>query len=109
MRRLAVTVIRGVAFVLACGFVVLALYIAANYEDARRFPKIISSYYAKEACSCLYVLERSEPQCHEMVRQYVPISSFRNDAATKKVFVRGLGRASAAAFIDARRGCRLVE
>lgn len=109
MRRILRSLVRAVAFVLALIIAALSLYIAANYDDARRFPKIISAYYAKEACSCLYVLQRSEPQCHEMVRQYVPISSFRNDAASKKVSVRGLGRDSVAAFIDARHGCRLVE
>jgi hypothetical protein len=89
--------------------VLLGVYIAANWQDARNFPKIISSYYAKEACSCLYVLERDEAQCHEMVRQYVPISAFENDKAGRKVSVRGLGRRSVAAYIDDRHGCRLTE
>ena len=109
MRRLLRTLIKIVAAVLLFIVASLALYIGANYDDARRFPKIISAYYAKEACSCLYVLERNEAQCHEMVRQYVPISSFHNDSAAKRVSVRGLGRDSVAAFIDARHGCRLVE
>ena len=109
MRRAILTLAKVAAGVLLLVIAALALYIGANYEDARRFPKIISAYYAKEACSCLYVLGRDEAQCHEMVRQYVPISSFHNDGAAKKVRVRGLGRDSVAAFIDARHGCRLVE
>ena len=88
---------------------ILGIYIAANWQDARNFPKIISSYYAKEACSCIYVLERDEAQCHEMVRQYVPISSFQNDRASRKISVRGLGRQSVASYIDERHGCRLTE
>lgn len=90
-------------------FVALGLYIGANWQDARNFPKIISAYYAKEACSCLYVLTRDEPQCHEMVRQYVPISSFENDRAGRRVVVRGLGRRSVATFVDERHGCKLTE
>lgn len=109
MRRILRGIVRAIAFVLVFIALALALYIGANYDDARRFPKIISSYYAKEACTCLYVLQRSESQCHEMVRQYVPISSFQNDAASKKVHVRGLGQGSVATFIDVRHGCRLTE
>lgn len=87
----------------------LGVYIAANWQDARQFPKIISAYYAKEACTCLFVLEREEAQCHEMVRQYIPISQFSYDRAAQQVQVRGLGRSSTARYRGGRLGCQLAE
>ena len=40
--------------------VLVLAYLSMNWEHARRFPKIISAYYAKEACTCRFVLERDE-------------------------------------------------
>lgn len=109
MRRIIRIFLRLVALALLLVVGVLGFEIVTNWQAAKSFPKIISAYYAKEACSCLYVLERSEAQCHEMVRQYLPISSFHNDTAARRITVTGLGRKSVAAVVDARRGCRLIE
>lgn len=109
MRRIIRILMRIVTLAILLVMGVLAFEIATNWQAAKNFPKIISAYYAKEACTCLYVLERSEPQCHEMVRQYIPISSFQNDSSARRVTVTGLGRKSVAAVVDERRGCRLIE
>lgn len=109
MPRIIKTIAKVVLAAVLGIIAMLAIYIAANWQDARNFPTIISAYYAKEACTCLYVLLREESQCHEMVRQYVPISSFENDKAARQVRVRGLGRRSVATFVDARHGCRLTD
>jgi hypothetical protein len=80
---------------------------ASNREDLRHFPPIISSYYAKELCSCLYVVGQTETYCHSVVRQYVPISSFQIDASSRTVTVSGLGQTNRARFVDDRYGCVL--
>ena len=46
--------------------------------------------------------------CLAYVKQYVPISSFVDDAATKQVQVSGLGRRNSAAWLSSRQGCQLL-
>jgi hypothetical protein len=71
--------------------------------------RILPSWYAKEACTCLHVLGRDEAQCHEMVRQSVSIGSFEHDAARGEVRVKAFGQTSRAVYEGPRFGCRLVE
>ena len=72
------------------------------------FPDIISAYTAKEYCSCRYVMDNPADYCLAYVKQYVPISSFVDDAATKQVHVSGLGRSNSAAWLSQRQGCQLL-
>jgi len=72
------------------------------------FPDIISAYTAKEYCSCRYVMDNPADYCLAYVKQYVPISSFVDDAATKQVHVSGLGRSNSAAWLSPRQGCQLL-
>jgi hypothetical protein len=104
--------VRGAVFLLSIvALLVLSLgvYIGMNWEQARRFPKIVSAYYAKEACTCRYVLLRDAEFCHELVRQYVPISSYQEDSARREITVTGLGAKSRARHVDERLGCRIEE
>ena len=68
-------------------------------ENLWAFPDIISAYTAKEYCSCRYVMDNPADYCLAYVKQYVPISSFVDDAATKQVQVSGLGRRNSAAWL----------
>ena len=72
------------------------------------FPDIISAYTAKEYCSCRYVMDNPADYCLAYVKQYVPISSFVDDAARKQVSVSGLGRSNTAAWLSPRQGCQLL-
>ncbi|MCB1323699.1 MAG: hypothetical protein H7A21_19970 [Spirochaetales bacterium] len=98
--RVTMTIL-GIAGLL-CG-----LWFAANFQHVRAFFEIISSYYAKEFCSCYYVVGRTEEQCHDYARQYVPISDFENDPETKTVTVTGLWHTNRAHYVDQRFGCAL--
>lgn len=71
------------------------------------FPDIISAYTAKEYCSCRYVMNNPAAYCQGYVKQYLPTSSFVDDAASKRVTVGGLGRSNSAQWIGERQGCRL--
>ncbi|WP_347929154.1 amidase [Pseudomonas helvetica] len=71
------------------------------------FPDIISAYTAKEYCSCRYVENNPADYCQGYVTQYVPVSSFLDDAPNKRVTVSGMGRSHIAAWLGARQGCRL--
>ena len=46
--------------------------------------------------------------CLAYVKQYVPTSSFVDDAAHKQVSVSGLGRSNTAAWLSQRQGCQLL-
>ena len=72
------------------------------------FPDIISAYTAKEYCSCRYVRDNPADYCLAYVKQYVPTSSFVDDAAHKQVSVSGLGRSNTAAWLSQRQGCQLL-
>ena len=73
------------------------------------FPDIISAYTAKEYCSCRYVMDNPADYCLAYVKQYVPTSSFVDDAARKQVSVSGLGRSNTAAWLSQRQGCQLLS
>jgi hypothetical protein len=72
------------------------------------FPDIISAYTAKEYCSCRYVMNNDARYCHSYVKQWLPISGFTDDAASKRITVSGMGRSNSAQWIGERQGCRLT-
>lgn len=71
------------------------------------FPDIISSYTAKEYCSCRYVMNNPAEYCHSYVKQWLPTSGFTDDPASKRVTVSGMGRNNSATWVGERQGCRL--
>ncbi len=94
---------------LALAAVSLAIYIGFYFKHFYRFPFIVSRWYAKEFCSCIYVLERDEQFCHERVRQWIPIQDVQIDHLNKKIAAKGFWIWSKAQFEGPRYGCRLVE
>lgn len=89
---------------IAVGLLVLVWH---NRVALGAFPGIISSYTAKEYCSCRYVMLNSAEYCQGYVKQYVP-SSLLDDPANKRVTAQGLGRSNVAAWQGERQGCRLL-
>lgn len=79
-----------------------------NRVHLAAFPGIIGAYTAKEYCSCRYVMGNSADYCRAYTQQYVPISGFLDDEASKRVTARGLGSTQTAAWLGAREGCRLM-
>lgn len=71
------------------------------------FPGIISAYTAKEYCSCRYVMANDAGYCQGYVKQWLPVSGFTDDAASKRVTVSGMGRSNSAVWVGERHGCRL--
>ncbi|MDF3819484.1 hypothetical protein P3G55_06215 [Leptospira sp. 96542] len=91
--------------VLALLFLILLIWIQWNWKHLSSFPSIISSFYAKEFCSCYFVMELSEEQCHNFARQWVPTSEFQLNKEEKSVTVRGLGRTNTAIYLSETNGC----
>lgn len=84
---------------------VAALWVALNWTHIRSFPRIISAFYAKEFCSCYFVVGRDEEFCHNYARQWVPISSFALDQQAKTVTVSGLGHSTTVIYTSEQFGC----
>lgn len=76
-------------------------------ENLWAFPDIISAYTAKEYCSCRYVMNNDAGYCRGYVKQWLPTSGFTDDASSKTITVRGMGRSNSAQWLSERQGCRL--
>lgn len=61
--------------VLSCGVL--------GYENTEL--RILTNFAAKETCSCMFVMKRTEEYCVEYSRQYIPIGRIDVDVATKTV------------------------
>jgi hypothetical protein len=83
------------------------IYVALNYKHVAAFPRIISAFYSKEFCSCYFVTEGTEEQCHNFARQWVPIQSFALDKEKRTVTVKGLFATTTARYTGDRYGCML--
>ena len=100
---------RKISVILALLFLFLLFWAQWNWKHLSSFPSIISSFYSKEYCSCYFVVELSEEQCHDFARQWVPISEFKLDEENKSVTVKGLGRSNTAKFQSKEYGCTLLN
>jgi hypothetical protein len=85
----------------------LGTAIAWNWTHLRAFPGVLPAFYAKEFCSCRYVMGQSLDYCHSYARQYLPISAFTLDEAAKRVTVRATFVTRSARWLGPREGCRL--
>ncbi|MCS6971750.1 MAG: hypothetical protein N2Z22_02175 [Turneriella sp.] len=103
IRKILKRLLQGLGIVL----VVLLLYVVFNWKHFAAFPRIISAFYSKEFCSCYFVTEGSEEQCHNFARQWVPIQDFRLDKEKRTVTVRGLFFTTTAYYTGERYGCVL--
>jgi len=94
-------------FGIALGLLLLpiAIYLGINYKHTAAFPRIISAFYAKEFCSCYFVTEGDEKQCHNFARQWVPIQSFALDKEKRSVTVKGLYVTTTVRYSGDKYGC----
>jgi len=74
-----------------------------------RFFKVISSSYAKEYCSCRFVVGQTKKYCHQYALQIVPVSSHAESENNKSIEAKALGYSSRAIFKSARLGCVLIN
>lgn len=84
-----------------------AFFVLTNWPYLMAFPGILPSFYAKEFCSCRYVMGQDVDYCHAYATQYIPISDFKLDETTRTVTVRATGATRTARWLSPREGCRL--
>jgi hypothetical protein len=92
---------------LALSGVLLAIWIGANWRHFSAFPSILPAFYAKEFCSCRYVMKRSVEDCRNFARQWIKEDDFQLDETNRRVSVTGMGRTESARFTEERYGCVL--
>ncbi len=71
------------------------------------FPKIISGWYAKSFCSCLFVEKNTEKFCHNYSKQWIPIQSFQIVSKEKTISVKGLYATSTSTYRNSKIGCAI--
>ena len=86
---------------------ILGLWTYMNWGHVKHFPSIISSFYAKTMCSCLYVEGHNEKYCQNYAHQYIPIQKITILANKKIVEIKGLWRINQAKYMGKRFGCML--
>jgi len=71
--------------------------------------KMIPAHFAKEFCSCYYVVGQTQEYCEDYANEYIPISGYEILESEKEIIARGLGQESLARFISQKFGCKLVK
>lgn len=98
------------ALLLLAAAVVLGIVpgVRGRYRNAD--PALATAYRAKDACSCLFVMERDERHCRAWTRVSPDVANLTVDRARKTVTSRALGLWSARArWVDERSGCVLED
>lgn len=71
------------------------------------FFKVVSSSYAKELCSCLFVVGLDENYCKNYAKQIVSVSKLKISREKKFIVAEGLGHKSLAIYQSQKLGCLL--
>jgi hypothetical protein len=72
--------------------------------------ELLTAYTAKDACSCLFVMEREEAFCRAFVKASPAVARLTIDSEKKVVETTALLLWGARArFVDARQGCVVDE
>ena len=71
--------------------------------------KVISAHYAKEFCSCFFVVGQNQKYCEGYVEEYIPVGGYEILQDAREIVATGLGHESKARFISEKYGCRLIQ
>lgn len=71
------------------------------------FFKVVSNSYAKELCSCLFVVGQEEDYCKNYAKQIVSVSELTISRENKRVLAKGFGHKSSVTFRSKRLGCQI--
>ena len=73
------------------------------------FFKVVSAHFAKEFCSCYFVVGQSRQYCENYAEEYIPTSGYEVIEEAREIVAFGLGFQSRAKFISKKYGCRLTD
>ncbi len=92
----------------ALKIIAMALILLLSTTYYLRIPQTVSAFYAKEFCSCYFVLERDEDFCHQEHAASVPQIGFSLDKENQ-IVSSGLIIKSRAKFTGTRFGCLILQ
>lgn len=73
------------------------------------FPKVIPSTFAKDYCSCRFVVEQSKDYCLMYSKQIVSPSSWNEDIDKKEIVATFLTKKTRVKFLNKKFGCQIQE
>lgn len=91
-----------------------ALYVG-NRHHVEAFTHLPSAYYAKEFCTCSFVIGQDEAFCHDYAsiafpKQLAdPEGGWSWDPAAKTVTVSAMGEMTVAKYVGGRQGCVIAD
>jgi hypothetical protein len=98
---------RWFAGIVLLGLVLLAVFVATNWDHLFAFPGILPGFTAKEYCSCRFVIGQTDGYCRGYVKQFLPVSELLVDESGYRVTARALLTTRSARWLARREGCRL--
>ena len=90
-------------------FVIFLFLVFVSIIQNARFPKVLSSYYSKEVCSCLFVVGQSFDYCDAFGSQVLPNWYNDIDYSKKEITSWGLWYKTKARFLSKQEGCQIVH
>ncbi len=88
--------------------VALAIWLFLNRAHLLALPASVSAFYAKEFCSCHFVVGNNKAYCHDFADPGYPVYDVLIDSKRKRVSVSAFGFENQAQYTDRRYGCHLV-
>ena len=88
---------------------VVGFWAFLNRQNLTLLKETGASFYAKEMCTCIFVLEQNEDYCRNYTKQYFPLERLNIDynSENQKVEAEAVGVVRTAVYISERLGCRL--
>ena len=69
----------------------------------------VSTSFAKEYCSCLYVEKQDGLYCQKYAKQMLPVTSFSENKGEMEITVDALGKSATAKFMSKKLGCSITK
>lgn len=96
------------ALLVGLGTLAFAVLVLVIRDELVEVPNVHAAFYAKETCSCLYVIGQNADYCKVYGLQMFLPSEVRFDDAARTVEARTFwGRKQTARFLGPPYGCRL--
>lgn len=80
--------------------------VKTNHSD---FMKVVSSSFAKEYCSCLYIEKQKPKACYDYASQILKVDSYQVDEKHNMVIAKAYGYTSSSQFQNEKFGCSLAQ
>lgn len=102
MKRRLKIALKTIVVLFSVGWLYTKLFWPSTFTDA---PEILANLYAKELCTCRFIVGQSLERCYENHSNITLPSSLEWDEAGRKVRVRVFWASAEARVVSERLGC----